>query len=238
MVIGSTGAWKGPFGYSGSAGYQEDETGLQLLGHRYYDSSTGRFITRDPIKDGRNWYAYCDNNPVSRVDAEGLGWHNPSQVWVDPKFSGEVWVVGEPDESWGDKQALTRVMPGQISHPKMDVDLVYVIMPNGTKKCWFIMGRGYTKNFKAFWGAVLSTGSLDQGGIAAYEEERSNEYYWVDAQGDLHSSDPGLTIIPFEPGSNMGGSGRWDGDTKKAKRNPFPSDRKPFASARPPWVRA
>ena len=72
MVIGSTGAWKGPFGYSGFAGYQEDETGLQLLGHRYYDSSTGRFITRDPIKDGRNWYGYCGNNPVSYIDSEGL----------------------------------------------------------------------------------------------------------------------------------------------------------------------
>jgi RHS repeat-associated protein len=72
MVIGSTGTWKGPFGYSGSAGYQEDETGLQLLGHRYYDSSTGRFITRDPIKDGRNWYAYCGNNPVNAIDANGL----------------------------------------------------------------------------------------------------------------------------------------------------------------------
>jgi RHS repeat-associated protein len=74
MVIGSTGTWKGPFGYSGSAGYQEDETGLQLLGHRYYDPSTGRFLTRDPIKDGRNWYGYCGNNPVVRVDANGLEW--------------------------------------------------------------------------------------------------------------------------------------------------------------------
>lgn len=72
MVIGSTGTWKGPFGYSGSASYQEDETGLQLLGHRYYDSSTGRFITRDRIKDGRNWYSYCDNNPVNAIDADGL----------------------------------------------------------------------------------------------------------------------------------------------------------------------
>jgi RHS repeat-associated protein len=72
MVIGSTGTWKGPFGYSGSAGYQEDETGLQLLGHRYYDSSTGRFITRDPIKDGRNWYGYCGNNPVNSIDSDGL----------------------------------------------------------------------------------------------------------------------------------------------------------------------
>jgi RHS repeat-associated protein len=72
MVIGSTGTWKGPFGYSGSAGYQEDETGLQLLGHRYYDSSTGRFITRDHMEMGRNWYAYCDNNPVNVTDASGL----------------------------------------------------------------------------------------------------------------------------------------------------------------------
>jgi RHS repeat-associated protein len=72
MVTGSAGTWKGPFGYSGGAGYQEDETGLQLLGHRYYDPSTGRFLTRDPIKDGRNWYVYCDSNPLSRIDVDGL----------------------------------------------------------------------------------------------------------------------------------------------------------------------
>jgi len=53
-------------------GYQQDSTGLQLLGHRYYDPSTGRFLTRDPIKDGRNWYGYCENNPVRSVDPEGL----------------------------------------------------------------------------------------------------------------------------------------------------------------------
>jgi hypothetical protein len=37
MVVSSTGTWKGPFGYAASAGYQEDSTGLQFLGHRYYD---------------------------------------------------------------------------------------------------------------------------------------------------------------------------------------------------------
>jgi RHS repeat-associated protein len=63
---------KGSFGYAGGAGYQEDETGLQLLLHRYYDPSTGRFLTRDPIKDGRNWYGYCGNNPVNCIDADGL----------------------------------------------------------------------------------------------------------------------------------------------------------------------
>ena len=68
----STGTWKGPFGYSGEHGYQEDATGLQLLGHRYYDPSTGRFLTRDPAKDGRNWYGYCDNDRLRRADPSGM----------------------------------------------------------------------------------------------------------------------------------------------------------------------
>ena len=40
----------------GNVRYQR--TGLKLLGQGYCDPSTGRFLTRDPIKDGRNWYAY------------------------------------------------------------------------------------------------------------------------------------------------------------------------------------
>lgn len=48
------------------------DSGLKLLGHRYYDSSTGRFLTRDPIKDGRNWYSYCENSPVASIDPLGL----------------------------------------------------------------------------------------------------------------------------------------------------------------------
>ncbi|MDX2065147.1 MAG: RHS repeat-associated core domain-containing protein [Fimbriimonadaceae bacterium] len=54
------------------------DSGLQLLGHRYYDPSTGRFLTRDPIKDGRNWYTYCENNPLTAVDPLGL--------WIETAF--------------------------------------------------------------------------------------------------------------------------------------------------------
>jgi RHS repeat-associated protein len=71
----SSGTWKGPFGYGGPFGYQSDpDSGLMLLGHRYYDSSTGRFLTRDPIKDGRNWYGYCCNGPTGAEDSGGLHW--------------------------------------------------------------------------------------------------------------------------------------------------------------------
>src|SRR6185312_5073323 len=42
---------------------------------RYYDSSTGRFLTKDPAQDGRNWYAYCGSQPGIKVDPEGTdGW--------------------------------------------------------------------------------------------------------------------------------------------------------------------
>jgi len=71
-VLTSTGTWKGPFSYAGSFGYQEDaDSSLKLLGHRYYDPSIGRFLTRDPAKNGRNWYSYCCGNPVTSADPVG-----------------------------------------------------------------------------------------------------------------------------------------------------------------------
>ena len=74
-LTGGNGTWNGPFGYAGGFGYQEDgDSGLKLLGHRYYDSTTGRFLSKDPIGDGRNWYSYCENNPIRRVDNAGLDW--------------------------------------------------------------------------------------------------------------------------------------------------------------------
>ncbi len=51
--------------------YTDTESGLIYLRNRYYDPSIGRFITEDPIRDGSNWYIYCDNNPVMYVDPSG-----------------------------------------------------------------------------------------------------------------------------------------------------------------------
>jgi RHS repeat-associated protein len=104
-----TGSTVRPFGYAGRHGYQEDgDTGLKLLGHRYYDPTIGRFLTRDPIQDGRNWYAYCDNNPLNSVDPTGLfletladilgiAWdiwdiaHDPRNPWL---WGGLNWSIG------------------------------------------------------------------------------------------------------------------------------------------------
>ncbi|GIV03361.1 MAG: hypothetical protein KatS3mg015_2191 [Fimbriimonadales bacterium] len=71
--VSSTGTWSGPFAYGGRFGYQSDsDTSLSLLGHRYYDPTTGRFLSRDPIGDGRNWYVYAGSEPIAKADPLGL----------------------------------------------------------------------------------------------------------------------------------------------------------------------
>ncbi|HMS57127.1 MAG TPA: RHS repeat-associated core domain-containing protein [Fimbriimonadaceae bacterium] len=75
LQVGGVGTFQGPSGYGGKFGYQSSEDSeLMLLGHRYYDPNTGRFLTRDPGKDGRNWYSYCDGSPAGRVDPNGRSW--------------------------------------------------------------------------------------------------------------------------------------------------------------------
>ena len=64
-----------PTGYAWGegSGYQSDnDTGLVLMGHRYYDTRIGRFISQDPVGDGDNWYAYADNDPTDEDDPDGL----------------------------------------------------------------------------------------------------------------------------------------------------------------------
>ena len=58
--------------FCGGLGHTTDsDTGLIYMRARYYDPQIGRFISEDTWKDGSNWYAYCDNNPVNRTDIDG-----------------------------------------------------------------------------------------------------------------------------------------------------------------------
>lgn len=64
-----------PYRFVGRHGYySEDESGLVLLGARYYMPKLGRFVTQDPIghEAGLNIYQYASNNPLRLIDPSGL----------------------------------------------------------------------------------------------------------------------------------------------------------------------
>lgn len=74
QVLRATGEYanRNPFRFSTK--YTELETGLVYYGFRYYNPSTGRWLSKDPMGEdgGVNLYAFVGNNPVSNVDALGL----------------------------------------------------------------------------------------------------------------------------------------------------------------------
>jgi RHS repeat-associated protein len=73
-VVRATGpmAKANPFRFS--AKYRGDETDLLYYGYRYYNASTGRWISRDYLgeRGGKNLFAFVVNFPVSLVDPLGL----------------------------------------------------------------------------------------------------------------------------------------------------------------------
>ena len=73
-LAGTLGSFQ-PFRYRGYV--YDEETGLYYLQSRYYDPTTGRFISADTLLStgqgvlGHNCYAYCRDNPSSRFDPSG-----------------------------------------------------------------------------------------------------------------------------------------------------------------------
>ena len=78
----NTAAQYNPFRYRGY--YYDADFGFYYLNSRYYDSNTCRFISPDGYEvisatpmalTDKNLYAYCDNNPIMRVDNGGEFWN-------------------------------------------------------------------------------------------------------------------------------------------------------------------
>ena len=77
-------------------------TGLIHFRMRWYDSKTGRWISKDPIllEGGLNVYAFCGNDPINRTDPSGL-----CEVFVYPSIIGPVFPL-EPvqhDDGYWDR---------------------------------------------------------------------------------------------------------------------------------------
>jgi RHS repeat-associated protein len=82
--LASTGSTPNPYRYGGAWGYITDPSGMLQLGARFYWPEVGRFVGRDPAKDGTNWYAYVRNQPTVGIDPSGETWYKPWTWWRKP----------------------------------------------------------------------------------------------------------------------------------------------------------
>ena len=70
-VTATTGSITTPFGYAGS--YRDAVSGLDYLRARWYDPSTGQFMSIDPVEfQTQRPYQYAFNNPTTNTDPTGL----------------------------------------------------------------------------------------------------------------------------------------------------------------------
>ncbi len=90
------------FGFVGKK-YQK-ETDQYNFGYRDYIPSQARFTTRDPIRDGQNWYSYCAGDSVNYVDPVGLEVTRlEDMVMQDERWQNDV--LGDRDVTVGDLEA-------------------------------------------------------------------------------------------------------------------------------------
>ena len=70
----ASGSKANDFAHQFSTKQLDSESGLHYYGYRFYDSSNGRFVGRDPIQErgGVNLYGFTANNGISHVDFLGM----------------------------------------------------------------------------------------------------------------------------------------------------------------------
>lgn len=62
--------WNNPYQYLGRYGVQTDDSDVLYCKARYYQPSTGRFISEDP-KWNTNLFIYGEDDPINKLDANG-----------------------------------------------------------------------------------------------------------------------------------------------------------------------
>ena len=82
--------------------YYDTETRLYYVNSRYYDPAVKRFVNSDDdllsatspeTLTDKNYFTYCDNNPVGRADDEGNFWHIVIGAAVSGVLSATTQVI-------------------------------------------------------------------------------------------------------------------------------------------------
>ncbi len=157
-----------PFRYRGE--YYDTETGFYYLRNRYYDPKAGRFITEDPIRDGTNWYTYCNGNPIRYKDPTGLiaeGDSNlPPEIQIilngtNKDGNGGLSLAWKLANERGDTYAMSRISEEANQIREFSATNINRVMP--LVQSTAALGAGHT--------ATLLINENDQGLLLSYWSE-------------------------------------------------------------------
>lgn len=86
----------------GHSGLTPSATTVSVLRFRYYSTSTGRWLSRDPLGEagGLNLYGFVDGNAISLCDKDGLRKYDFSEGSYPFTFSfgaGDVIITPDKD---------------------------------------------------------------------------------------------------------------------------------------------
>jgi RHS repeat-associated protein len=177
MKVTGSAAALNPFRFSTK--YTDSETGLLYYGFRYYNPSTGRWLSRDPIEEegGFNLYGMVENDPLNRVDLLGL----------DGADAFELFLKGLPED-------VKLAICGSFLDPNRFNELY---------------GPGLMDLFKKYGGAYREAaqtfGLYARDGIQSWKQEQFNygDWYVLDTVTDSFRADwrkvQDGNLLPLDP---------------------------------------
>jgi hypothetical protein len=161
-------------------------------GYRDYQPEVARFTTIDPIRDGANWFAYVNNDPVNYIDLWGLACISASDavyrqqevmtiIWheeIDKSYKSTgtysgVWTAADPD---GYASA------GTFSGSQLNFDSI----PNTTGISHSIAGAESIQNVRV---ADIIQGSVGSNIIITRDDRPTRDYStsseWYNQDGSV-----------------------------------------------------
>jgi RHS repeat-associated protein len=196
-----TGTTTSPLRYNGQ--YTDAETGLVYLRARYYDATTGQFVSRDPLAAlTHTAYGYVNDNPLNGSDASGLSKCGDWSLggFVDCVATASHDPIGTLEQGWNSMSTSQQVADATLP----------VTLPLTVAACWFACpaaaaaGGGVLANYWNEISTWLQETSRCQGeagalGASGYEPGGEAAHFTVEELAQLVYQHVGAGDIAGRP---------------------------------------